>query len=1181
MSGVRQSIAEYGAGTAGVRLMGRWRWCSRAGRSGWWTCIALCSVLLCVCGPAGAVQTRLQSVLARRCLPIDASHHVSLGLTSPADGLLRVEIEERGISTVSFLSDEAPDAATSGGAGAAASGTTGAGDNASTSPIERLGAVVLTRNIRHSEHAEVEVRVEDSRDIRGEVCISADLIPLSSSMRVQAELDFAAAGRATRTNDWMTAFSRYLSAARGFDSLGLRRSAAAARHAMAELAYRRLERKRDAYALASEALAGYDASSDPVQLGALAELEAKALFDMPGNDPSVVAPTVRRWLEIARRYVRADPYGARELPRIDILAGFLDYLLNELDSSRASFALAAKNCRELRDWDCYAMASQNLAQLAEESKDYSFALAAYADALRLLPVELDPKLVATIWNNLGRLQGVVGLFSASERSHTAAMQTYARLGDCVGVRRSLNRAGNLLVHVGNLADAESDLTRAASVDCPVLLASAAAVGGYPATESSLAPLEAGRRDSRDTNRGAIEHPCAQPLDPGPLTRESRVVVLNSLLSLGNEATLRGDSTEVWRCLDAAQLYTPDSRDQVRLANARGSAFLESDNAKDAEAAFARGLHVSDEAGLLTTSEDRRTAQLGLVKSMLLGGHAAQSLASAYQALEVSTARGDIESTITSLRLIAAGYRGSGQAAEAVRVLQVATDLIEAVPIDELNGEQRATFLASQHTAFAELADIFASQKGADDSTTWLAFDASERGRARSLRYALNQETRDASSPVGAPPIAKYQRLLDEVVSVTGKTNSSLPREALIDEIDRLALHDVGKPPPFDRGQLARTLGQLDATLVEYASGPAEMLAFVIGPKQVQVVHLGDVREIARVTAELRDLLRDPETPAGEVHAAAKSLAKLVWWPLTPYLQGSRVVVVPDDALHTVPLAVLPWSADDSQQLVLQHAETSVIPSALFLNRVRPAASAHSEMPRIALIGDPVFRVADWHRECVDTVTYPAQPKTVNRALSAWTESLPRLPGTRAEITAIARLAHESRPASRIETLVGCAAVPSALRRAAATDLDLLHIATHARIDAQRPRLSALALTPESPADTPASTFGLLDILGLKLNSKLVVLSACDTSRGRLLPGEGVLGPAQAFLQAGSAAVLASYWRVDDQITSTFMQRFYKYLLVDRLSASAALRKTQLESAAAGKTYEWAAFSLYGWPDSSI
>jgi CHAT domain-containing protein/tetratricopeptide (TPR) repeat protein len=1177
MSGVRQSIAEYGAGTAGVRLMGRWRSSSRVDRSGWWTCIALCSVLLCVCGPARAAQTRLQSVLERRCLPIDDSHGVSLSLVSPGEGMLRVEIEERGISTVSFLRD----AATGEVSGVGADGTAGAAGNASASPTDRLGTVVLTRNLRRSEHTEVEVRVEDSRDISGAVCISADLVPLSSSLRVRAELDFAAAGRAVHANDWVTAFSRYLRAARGFDSLGLRRSAAMARHAMAELAYLRFELKRDAYALASAALAGYDGSVDPVVLGALAELEAKALFDMPGNDPSAIAPAVRRWLDIARRYESADRYGARELPRIDILAGFLDYLLNELEPSRASFALAAKSCRELRDWDCYAMATQNLAQLAEEGKDYSFALSAYADALRLLPVELDPKLVATIWNNLGRLQGVVGLFSASERSHTAAMQTYARLGDCLGVRRSLARAGNLLVHVGNLADAESDLMRAASLECPGLLASATAGGGGPTADSSLASLEGGQRDARDMDRSPGGQPCAQPLDPGPLTRETRVVVLNSLLALGNEATLRGDSTEVWRCLDAAGLYTPDSRDQVRLSNARGSAFLESDNAKDARAAFARGLRVSDEAGLLTTSEDRRSAQLGLVKSMLLAGHAAESLTGAYQALAVSTARGDIESTITSLRLIAAGYRGSGQAAEAIHVLQVATDLIEAVPIDELNGEQRATFLASQHTAFAELADIFASEKGADDSTAWLAFAASESGRARSLRYALNQETRNASSPVGAPPLAKYQRLLDEVVAVTDRSNSKQPREALIDEIDRLALRDVGKPAPFDRAQLERTLGQLDATLVEYASGPEEMLAFVIGSKQVQVVHLGDVREIARATAELRDLLRDTETPAGEVHAAAKALAKLVWWPITPYLRGGRVVVVPDDALHTVPLAALPWSADDSQQLVLQHAETSVIPSALFLNRVRPAASAHSEMPRIALIGDPVFRVADWHRECVDTATYPAQMKTVNRALSAWTESLPRLPGTRSEITAIARLARESRPASRIETLVGCAAVPSALRRAAATDLDLLHIATHARIDAQRPRLSALAFTPESPTDTPASTFGLLDILGLKLNSKLVVLSACDTSRGRLLPGEGVLGPAQAFLQAGSAAVLASYWRVDDQITSIFMQRFYKYLLVDRLSASAALRKTQLESAAAGKTYEWAAFSLYGWPDSSI
>jgi CHAT domain-containing protein len=84
-----------------------------------------------------------------------------------------------------------------------------------------------------------------------------------------------------------------------------------------------------------------------------------------------------------------------------------------------------------------------------------------------------------------------------------------------------------------------------------------------------------------------------------------------------------------------------------------------------------------------------------------------------------------------------------------------------------------------------------------------------------------------------------------------------------------------------------------------------------------------------------------------------------------------------------------------------------------------------------------------------------------------------------------------------------------------------------------------------------------------------------------LPGEGVLGPAQAFLQAGAGAVVASYWRVDDVATSRFMQGFYKYLLAERLPAATALRRAQIDAAETSSSYDWAAFSLYGWPDSSI
>ena len=1125
--------------------------------------IGLTGILLCIHGsPAEARETRLQSVLARHCQSIDGSHDLEFTLVSPSAGVLSIVIDERGISTVSVLND--------------------APASTAASPIDRSGSVTLATNVHGDEQSHVRIHVEDSPDILGEVCVSADLFA-TGSRSARSALSFASAGRATYARDYRNAFDSYLDAARTFDALGQPAAAATARHAMAEIAYRRFDRKRDAYALASEALEDYGTSADPSRIGALAGLEAKALMDMPGVDIAVAAPDVRRWLATARRYGDMTAYGNREESRLDILTGFLEYLLDARERTRALSARAASSCQKLHDWDCYALASQNLAQLAEEDKNYSLAVSIYAEALRQLPPQLDLKLHGDIWNNLGRVQGLMGLFSTSEGSHAAAMQAYAQLGDCQGVRRSLARAGNLLVQVGNLADAESDLARAASLSCASLLASAA-TPTFSATEDVAVAPEKARRDGRDPVETAAEHPCSSSLDPTPLTLENKAIVFNSVLSLGNVAMLTGDARDVWLCLEAARLYASDSRSQIRLANALGSAYLDRNDPKDAQASFNQALHIADEAGLPATHEHRSSAQLGLVKSMLLAGKAQESLPSAYRAFESSAARGDIGSTITSLQLIAAAYRGSGHPDAAVHILQVAADLIEAVPIGELNGEQRATFLASQHTVFAELTDLLASRSAADDSTAWQAFEASERGRARSLRYALNQETQNAATSTDVPSTVKYRQLLSEIAGIGGERPSGDPvRPAMIDAIDRLTVNQEGTQEPLDRALLGRTLQHLDATLVEYASGPKEMLVFVISANHVRVIHLGGNPEIEQATSDLRDRLRDTEAPPEDIRAAAKALAKLVLWPVTPYLPSGRIVFVPDDALHTVPLAVLPWSADSDQLLLLQRAETAVIPSALFLTHVHAAASLHSETPRVALIGDPVFRVADWRRECtdVDTASTAKRSGPLSRTLSAWTESLPRLPGTRAEVTAIARLTHESRPGSQVETLVGCAAVPKALRKVADGELDLLHIATHARIDAQRPRLSALALTPESPADGLASTFGLLDILRLKLNSKLVVLSACETSRGRLLPGEGVLGPAQAFLQAGSAAVLASYWRVDDQVTSAFMQRFYKYLLVDRLSASAALRKTQLESAAAGKSYEWAAFSLYGWPDSSI
>ncbi len=1114
---------------------------------GGWACTAMLYWLLTACGSQTAPVTQI----ARECVRVGGEGETSLPLSSPRAGVLLVTLAERGLSVSADLD----------------------GSGAASSPIARLGAIALLTRTTASQPHTLRLRTEDDADLTGEVCVVTEVIPLAQGTRLQAAQSAVNAARAVHDGDWATAFAQYLSAARAYDELRLRREAAEARYAMAELAYRRFDRKRDSFALASIAVADYGAGADPVYRGALVALQAKALMAMPGTDAKHIAPAIRERLAAARRYESGSSLGARELVRLDTASGQLDYYLDAPEPARQIFTSVASRCREMHDWECYGAASQNLAVLAEEGNNYLAALTAYADALHYLDPQREPKLVADISDNMGRIQGAVGLLSASERSYATALRVFAKLGDCHGVRRTLALAGGLLVQTGTLGDAESDLDRAATLGCQPLLA--AVQPALPTGSPEQLPTRGYTEE-----RAARLNLCRHPLDPGALARENLVTIFDSLLALSDALMLEGEPEQARHCLEAAEPYASTARAQMRWANARGELLLAGNEAGAAHAAFERSLGIADAAKIPSAYEHRASAQLGVIKSELLAGESPDVLPGALAALKSSMARGNIDQTVMSLRLVAAAYRKANRKPDAAQTLQAAVDLIEAVPIDELDGERRATYLATQHTVFAELTDLFASQASADETLAWQAFSVSERGRARSLRYAVSQATQGAADSLAAPPGDRYRQLLRQVELTA--SDSPAGSAHLVDALEAASRQEGGDAELLDRDRLAQTLDKLDATLIEYAVGSQDMFAFVLGERGLRVVRLGKRAEIASAAAELRDLLRDSETPAASVRSAAARVARLVLWPLREQLTGRRLIFVPDDALHTIPFSVLPWSDGSNSDLVLQHAEATSAPSALFLTNIHLAGPIPNAAPRIALVGDPVFRISDWQRQCIEHAAATAlQSRTSDRSAGDWTESLPPLPGTRVEVSMVAKLAQQTRPASHLETLLGCAAVARALRAAANGGADLLHIATHARVDAERPRLSALALTPDPGMSPPTSAFGLLDILGLKLKSRLVVLSACDTSRGRLLPGEGVLGPAQAFLQAGSAAVLASYWRIDDAETADFMQRFYTHLLAGHLPAAAALRSAQLEAAHSSSSHTWAAFALYGWPDSSI
>ncbi|MEL6561893.1 MAG: CHAT domain-containing protein [Bacteroidota bacterium] len=106
--------------------------------------------------------------------------------------------------------------------------------------------------------------------------------------------------------------------------------------------------------------------------------------------------------------------------------------------------------------------------------------------------------------------------------------------------------------------------------------------------------------------------------------------------------------------------------------------------------------------------------------------------------------------------------------------------------------------------------------------------------------------------------------------------------------------------------------------------------------------------------------------------------------------------------------------------------------------------------------------------------------------------------------------------------------------------DIIHLAMHGLVDSKDSEKSRLVFTPieDSIHDNYLHNF---ELYNLNIDTKMAVLSACNTGYGKLEGGEGVMSLARAFTYAGSESVVMSQWPADDEATSVIMQSFYKHL----------------------------------------
>ncbi|HZV89180.1 MAG TPA: CHAT domain-containing protein [Candidatus Binatus sp.] len=302
--------------------------------------------------------------------------------------------------------------------------------------------------------------------------------------------------------------------------------------------------------------------------------------------------------------------------------------------------------------------------------------------------------------------------------------------------------------------------------------------------------------------------------------------------------------------------------------------------------------------------------------------------------------------------------------------------------------------------------------------------------------------------------------------------------------------------------------------------------------------------------------------------------------------SQELIIVPDDVLFILPFELFSPNASKGNFVFLKKAAT-YYPSAVSLRLARTATHQTRWQQAFLGIADPITSPEDDRYEVAGAIKSPGNSssnQTQNPGdemkspapdrLKARGFSFERLPGTAIEIESIASLLKARN--ETVDVRSGASATKGELLDTDLSKFRFVHFATHGVLPVDTGiKEPALVLSYDGVA--PSHMFlSMSEIIGLKLHSESVVLSACNTGSGKISRAEGVMSLGRAFLAAGSSSVTVSLWQVSDESTAVLMKSYYGGLLAGK-KKSVALAEARYAVFASGSKdpFFWAPFIVIG------
>ena len=520
----------------------------------------------------------------------------------------------------------------------------------------------------------------------------------------------------------------------------------------------------------------------------------------------------------------------------------------------------------------------------------------------------------------------------------------------------------------------------------------------------------------------------------------------------------------------------------------------------------------------------------------------QAIESYQQSLAIAREQSDRHAEGRALSNLGDALYKAKQPAEAIKALFSAIEIWESLRSNLKNNDLNLiSFFETQESSYSTLQEVLANQNQHKK-----ALEIAERGRAQAFVRLLTNRFSAQSEQATLKSSENQIRPIDiqEIQQIAKEHNSTLVSYSIIKE----DIEADGQRKEQDSELyiwVTPPTGQIEFRRISL-KGLAEketLLKTLVTKSRCFTPNC--VRNKQRSKPATNPTRSRPIVEQRFLDSSLQELYQLLIEPiadLLPLDPTSRIIFIPQESLFLVPFAAL---QDSSGNYLIEKHTILTAPSIQVLSLTKKQQQLTSGKGAV-VVGNP---------------TMPSVGFNTNQP----PQELAPLPHSETEAVAIAQLLN-------VEPLTGDKATKVAVLQQIERSR-IVHLATHGILDDVEglgvPGFIALA-----PSKGDSGLLTANEIFNLRLNAELVVLSACNTGRGRIT-GDGVIGLSRSFIAAGVPSVVVSLWSVADESTADLMAEFYRQMQLTPDIAQ-ALRKAMLVTLVKHPNpVDWAAFTLIG------